>query len=68
MGDDLVQSDPNTNKVIKAIKSLDLLIVQEIFMTETAKLAHVVLPGASFLEKKEPLQTENAEFKKYNRL
>jgi len=51
MGDDLVQSDPNTNKVIKAIKSLDLLIVQEIFMTETAKLAHVVLPGASFLEK-----------------
>lgn len=48
MGDDLVQSDPNTNKVIKAIKSLDLLIVQEIFMTETAKLAHVVLPGASF--------------------
>lgn len=51
MGDDLVQSDPNTNKVIKAIKSLDLLIVQEIFLTETAKLAHVVLPGASFLEK-----------------
>lgn len=51
MGDDLVQSDPNTNKVVKAIKSLDLLIVQEIFMTETAKLAHVVLPGASFLEK-----------------
>ncbi|HRG67903.1 MAG: formate dehydrogenase subunit alpha [Saprospiraceae bacterium] len=51
MGDDLVQSDPNTNKVVAAIKSLDLLIVQEIFMTETAKLAHVVLPGASFLEK-----------------
>ncbi len=51
MGDDLVQSDPNTNKVIKAIKSLDLLIVQEIFLTETAKLADVILPGASFLEK-----------------
>ncbi|MDQ3140843.1 MAG: formate dehydrogenase subunit alpha [Bacteroidota bacterium] len=51
MGDDLVQSDPNTNKVVKAIESLDLLIVQELFMTETAKYAHVVLPGASFLEK-----------------
>lgn len=51
MGEDLVQSDPNTNKVVKALKSLDLLIVQEIFMTETAKIADVVLPGASFLEK-----------------
>lgn len=51
MGDDLAQSDPNTNKVLKALNSLDLLIVQEIFLTETAKLADVVLPGASFLEK-----------------
>ena len=51
MGEDLVQSDPNTNHVLAALKSLDLLIVQEIFMTETAKLADVVLPGASFLEK-----------------
>ncbi len=51
MGEDMAQSDPNTNKVIKALKSLDLLIVQELFMTETAKYAHVVLPGASFLEK-----------------
>jgi formate dehydrogenase major subunit len=51
MGEDLVQSDPNTNKVIASLKALDLLIVQEIFMTETAKLADVILPGASFLEK-----------------
>lgn len=51
MGEDMAQSDPNTNKVIKALESLDLLIVQELFMTETAKYAHVVLPGASFLEK-----------------
>lgn len=51
MGDDLVQSDPNTTHVLKAIKSLDLLIVQEIFMTETAKHADVILPAASFLEK-----------------
>ena len=51
IGEDMAQSDPNTNKVVKALKSLDLLIVQELFMTETAELAHVVLPGASFLEK-----------------
>jgi formate dehydrogenase major subunit len=37
--------------VVKALKSLDLFIVQELFMTETALLADVVLPGASFLEK-----------------
>ena len=51
MGEDLVQTDPNTNKVIAALKKLDLLVVQELFMTETAKIATVVLPGASFLEK-----------------
>lgn len=51
MGDDLVQSDPNTNKVKKALEAMDLIIVQEIFMTETAKMADVLLPGASFLEK-----------------
>lgn len=51
MGEDVVQSDPNTNKVIKAMESLDLLIVQEIFITETAKYADVILPGATFLEK-----------------
>ena len=51
MGEDMAQSDPNTHKVIKALESLELLVVQELFMTETAKYAHVVLPGASFLEK-----------------
>jgi formate dehydrogenase major subunit len=51
MGEDLVQTDPNTNKVVAALKKLDLLVVQELFMTETAKIATVVLPGASFLEK-----------------
>ncbi len=51
IGEDVVQTDPNTQKVIKAMDSLDLLIVQEIFMTETAKHASVILPGASFLEK-----------------
>ncbi len=51
IGEDLVQSDPNTHKVVAALESLELLIVQELFMTETSKLAHVILPGASFLEK-----------------
>lgn len=51
MGEDMVQTDPNTHHVKAAIGNLDLFIVQELFMTETAKLAHVVLPGASFLEK-----------------
>lgn len=51
IGEDVVQTDPNTQKVMKAMDSLDLLVVQELFMTETAKHATVVLPGASFLEK-----------------
>lgn len=51
IGEDVVQTDPNTKKVIKAMESLELCIVQELFMTETAKTATVVLPGASFLEK-----------------
>lgn len=51
IGEDVVQTDPNTQKVMKAMDSLELLVVQEIFMTETAKHATVILPGASFLEK-----------------
>ncbi|AXT21173.1 formate dehydrogenase subunit alpha [Flavobacteriaceae bacterium AU392] len=51
IGEDIVQTDPNTQKVIKALESTDLVIVQELFMTETAKYADVILPGASFLEK-----------------
>jgi formate dehydrogenase major subunit len=51
MGEDVAQTDPNTHHVVNALKQLDLLVVQEIFFTETCKLADVVLPGASFLEK-----------------
>ncbi len=51
IGEDVVQTDPNTKKVKKALANLELLIVQELFMTETAMLADVILPGASFLEK-----------------
>jgi predicted molibdopterin-dependent oxidoreductase YjgC len=44
-------SDPDLKHIKHALESLDLLVVQDIFMSETAKLAHVVLPGASFIEK-----------------
>ncbi len=51
MGENPVVSDPNLKHVEAALKKLDFLVVQDIFMTETAKLAHVVLPAASFAEK-----------------
>jgi formate dehydrogenase alpha subunit len=51
MGENPLLSDPDTGHTEKALKALDLLIVQDIFMTETAELAHVVLPGTSFAEK-----------------
>jgi formate dehydrogenase alpha subunit len=51
MGENPVLSDPNMAHTIKALKALDFLVVQDIFMTETAELAHVVLPGSSFAEK-----------------
>lgn len=50
-GEDIAQSDPNTQHVEAALRNLDCLIVQDIFLNETAKYAHVFLPGASFLEK-----------------
>lgn len=50
-GEDIAQSDPNTQHVEAALKSLDILIVQDLFLNETARFAHVFLPGTSFLEK-----------------
>ena len=50
-GEDIAQSDPNTQHVVDALTSLECLVVQDIFMCETAKFAHVLLPGSSFLEK-----------------
>jgi formate dehydrogenase alpha subunit len=51
MGENPVMSDPDMTHTLKALKALDFLVVQDIFMTETAALAEVVLPAASFAEK-----------------
>ncbi len=50
-GEDVAQSDPNTQHVEAALEALDILIVQDLFLNETARFAHVFLPGTSFLEK-----------------
>ena len=50
-GEDIVQSDPNTQHVEAALSAMDCIVVQDIFLNETAKFAHVFLPGSSFLEK-----------------
>lgn len=50
-GEDIAQSDPNTKHVKAALASMELVIVQDLFINETAKFAHVFLPGTSFLEK-----------------
>jgi len=51
MGENPMLSDPNLNHVKKALESAEFLCVQDLFFTETAQLAHVVLPAASFVEK-----------------
>ncbi len=51
MGENPFLSDPNTNVVRKALASLDFLVVQDIFLTETAEFADVILPATTFMEK-----------------
>ncbi|VVD73199.1 formate dehydrogenase subunit alpha [Pandoraea fibrosis] len=50
-GEDIVQSDPNTQHVAAAMEAMECIVVQDIFLNETAKYAHVLLPGTTFLEK-----------------
>jgi formate dehydrogenase major subunit len=50
-GEDIAQSDPNVGHVTAALAAMELVVVQDLFINETAKFAHVFLPGASFLEK-----------------
>src|SRR5688572_18140133 len=50
-GEDMAQSDPNTQHVTSALSAMECVVVQDLFLNETAKFAHVFLPGSSFLEK-----------------
>lgn len=59
-GEDLVQSDPNTQHVEAAFEAMDCVVVLDLFLNETSKFAHVFLPGTSFLEKMVPSSTRSA--------
>jgi len=50
-GEDFVQSDPNTHHVTAAMEAMECVVVQDLFLNETAAFAHVFLPGSSFIEK-----------------
>jgi formate dehydrogenase major subunit len=50
-GEDIAQSDPNTHHVFASLSAMDCIVVQDLFLNETSKFAHVFLPGSSFLEK-----------------
>ena len=50
-GEDVAQSDPDTQHVEAALRNMECVVVQDLFLNETAKFAHVFLPGTSFLEK-----------------
>jgi anaerobic selenocysteine-containing dehydrogenase len=60
-----MQEYPNTTKVKEALKSLDFLVVDDLFMTETAQMADVVLPASTFFEKTELCKTQNLALSKY---
>jgi len=50
-GEDILQSDPNTHHVAAGLAAMECVIVQDLFLNETANYAHVFLPGSTFLEK-----------------
>jgi len=50
-GEDFVQSDPNTHHVTSAMEQMECVVIQDLFLNETANYAHVFLPGSSFIEK-----------------
>ena len=66
LGEDVVQTDPNQKHVVASLANLDLLIVQEIFLSETAKMADVVLPGTTFLEKSGTFTNSERRVQKVN--
>jgi formate dehydrogenase major subunit len=50
-GEDLAQSDPDTRHVVAGLEAMECVVVQDLFLNETANFAHVFLPGSTFLEK-----------------
>ena len=50
-GEDILQSDPDTKHVSAGLEAMECVVVQDLFLNETARFAHVFLPGSTFLEK-----------------
>lgn len=67
IGENPVLSDPDSTHVVQALQDLDFLVVQDIFLTETAELADVVLPGASFAEKEGTFVNTERRVQKVNK-
>ncbi len=67
IGEDQVRTDPNTHWIEQALDSLEFLVIQEIFLSETAKKADVVLPGASFAEKEGTFTCAERRFQRVRR-
>ncbi|ODN71543.1 Formate dehydrogenase H [Methylobrevis pamukkalensis] len=61
-GEDILQSDPDTHHVAAGLEAMELVIVQDLFLNETANYAHVFLPGCTFLEKDAPSPMRSAAF------
>ena len=68
MGEDLLQTDPNTCHVKNALESLYFMVVQELFMTDTAKIADVVFPASSFFEKEGTFTNAERRIQKVQRV
>lgn len=68
MGEDTIMTDPNTNHSIKAFENLDLIVVQELFMTATSELADVVLPASSYFEKNGTFTNGERRMQRVNRV
>ena len=68
MGEDTIMTDPNTNHSIKAFENLDLIVVQELFMTATSEMADVVLPASSYFEKNGTFTNGERRMQRVNRV
>jgi len=68
MGEDTLMTDPNSNHIRKAFEKLDLLVVQELFMSATAEMADVVLPASSYFEKNGTFTNGERRVQKVNKV